>query len=181
MWAENMSLQLKTAPDGEDKQNFPDSLETVSITDRERWWSLFRGNQMHLSNICRKHCCQSFLYSSQQPYHPQQTMNIQKTSSAPASFREQPRHATRVPALHGPSSPHKGSRVMWEADSHLPLEQHLQQHPCWRSAWAISRFCSTDLTTSPSSIIPPKDLNLLLLVSSILSRCPILAKEIELL
>ena len=37
MWAEDTSLRLKMTPDGDDKQNFPDNLESnLSITDRAR-------------------------------------------------------------------------------------------------------------------------------------------------
>lgn len=63
VWAEDVSLQSKTAPDGDDKQNFADNLENnLSIMDRACWWSLFGGNQMHSPNIYRKHCYQSTIF-----------------------------------------------------------------------------------------------------------------------
>lgn len=67
-----------------------------------------------------------------------------------------------------------------EAGPHVLAEQHLWQHLRWMPPRPISKFSLTDHSIPSTRITPPKDLNLVLLVSSIFSTCPILTKELEL-
>lgn len=70
------------------------------------------------------------------------------------------------------------SQQEWEAGTHLPVEQHLQQHPhcsfaCSQVLFLLSKPLCSFHQRHPGT-------NLVLPTVSSLSRCPVLAKELEL-
>lgn len=129
------------------------------------------------SNAVTKYLQKALLSEhSQQPYLPQQTMSIQKTAVLQPPSGSSPGMQQVSLLSVGPAFPARvggwqGSLVPTSPWSSISSSTHAGGLPK-----ATSRFCSTDPDAPPSSVTLPRVLNLVLPVSSALSRCPILAK-----